>query len=445
MREGPLAELFRATEAAQRQQERQQEAVPPPEETVEHVPDFVQAEAEVDPVPEPEPGGSAEVVPLPDPEPEPEPELEPPAAAGAEPEPRIRHLEPLPEPPPRLHRVPRPDTAAYLAVIRVVGVGGAGLNALNRMIDAGISQVEFVAVNTDIQQLQMSDAPVKIHVGRELTEGLGSGADPELGRLAAEEAYDQIKRTLRGSDMVFVTAGEGGGTGSGAAPVVARIAHELGALTVGIVTTPFKFEGSRRHRTADEGVEALRRSCDTVIVIPNERLLEVLDKQTSMLDAFRIADDVLRQGVQGICDLITMPGLINLDFADVRTVMKSAGSALMGIGFSSGGENRAREAVERALRSPLIDETIVGAKGILLSIAGGDDLSLYEVNEAAEVVRAAATDDTNIIFGATVDERLTGQVWVTVIATGFGARGIRGSLVSARASDDLEPPSFLRD
>jgi cell division protein FtsZ len=401
----------------------------------------VQAEAEPEPERDVEPAAeTAEVVPLPEPEPEPEPEP-PPAAAES----RIRHLEPLPEPPPRLHRVPRPDTAAYLAVIRVVGVGGAGLNALNRMIDAGISQVEFVAVNTDIQQLQMSDAPLKIHIGRELTEGLGSGADPELGRLAAEEAYDQIKRALRGSDMVFVTAGEGGGTGSGAAPVIARIAHELGALTVGIVTTPFKFEGTRRHRTADEGVDGLRRACDTVIVIPNERLLEVLDKQTSMLDAFRIADDVLRQGVQGICDLITMPGLINLDFADVRTVMKGAGSALMGIGFSSGGENRAREAVERALRSPLIDETIVGAKGILLSIAGGDDLSLYEVNEAAEVVRAAATDDTNIIFGATVDERLTGQVWVTVIATGFGALGIRRPLTSAGVSGDLEPPSFLRD
>ncbi|MGB2953860.1 MAG: cell division protein FtsZ [Gaiellaceae bacterium] len=442
MREGPLAELFRATEAAQRQQERQQEgeaSVPappespePPEQTVEHVPDFAQ--------PEPEPEqAQAEVVPMPE-MPEPEP-----VAPAPPPEPRIRHLEPLPEPPPRLHRVPRADTGAYLAVIRVVGVGGAGLNALNRMIDAGISQVEFVAVNTDIQQLQMSDAPVKVHIGRELTEGLGSGADPELGRLAAEEAYDQIKRVLRGSDMVFVTAGEGGGTGSGAAPIVARIAHELGALTVGIVTTPFKFEGTRRHRAADDGVEALRRSCDTVIVIPNERLLEVLDKQTSMLDAFRIADDVLRQGVQGICDLITMPGLINLDFADVRTIMKGAGSALMGIGFSSGGESRAREAAERALRSPLIDEQIVGAKGILLSIAGGDDLSLYEVNEAAEVVRASATDDTNIIFGASVDERLTGQVWVTVIATGYGARGVRTSFVSARAGDELEPPSFLRD
>ncbi|MDP9308263.1 MAG: cell division protein FtsZ, partial [Actinomycetota bacterium] len=352
-------------------------------------------------------------------------------------------LQSLPEPAPRLHRVPRGETAAYLAVIKVVGVGGAGLNALDRMIDAGLAQVEFIAVNTDIQQLRMSDAPVKIHVGRELTEGLGSGADPDLGRSAAEESYDQIKNTLRGSDMVFVTAGEGGGTGSGAAPVVARIARELGALTVGIVTTPFRFEGTRRRGTAEHGVEELRRNCDTVVVIPNERLLEVLDKSTSMLDAFRIADDVLRQGVQGICDLITLPGLINLDFADVRTIMKDAGTALMGIGFSTS-ENRAREAAERALRSPLIDQQILGAKGILLSIAGGDDLSLYEVNEAAEVIRSASTDDTNIIFGATVDERLTGQIWVTVIATGFGVQGARQRVFGERplgGDDSLEPPS----
>ncbi len=313
------------------------------------------------------------------------------------------------------------------------------------MIDAGLAQVEFIAVNTDIQQLRMSDAPVKIHIGRELTEGLGSGADPDLGRSAAEEAYDQVKNALRGSDMVFVTAGEGGGTGSGAAPVVARIARELGALTVGIVTTPFRFEGTRRRGTAEQGVDELRRNCDTVIVIPNERLLEVLDKSTSMLDAFRIADDVLRQGVQGICDLITLPGLINLDFADVRTIMKEAGTALMGIGFSTS-DNRAREAAERALRSPLIDQQIMGAKGILLSIAGGDDLSLYEVNEAAEVIRSASTDDTNIIFGATVDERLTGQVWVTVIATGFGIQGARQRVFGERPlpEEGLEPPSFLQ-
>jgi cell division protein FtsZ len=458
MREGPLAELFRATEAAQRQAEKegreaepeqpeteQQASAPPeapveepkpkptpvepPEQTVEHVPEWEEA------APPPPPPPPTEPVRLPERPPEPKREEAP-----------RPKLEPLPEPPPRLHRVPEPG--AYIAVIRVVGVGGAGLNAVNRMIDADISQVEFVAVNTDIQQLQTSDAPVKIHIGRELTEGLGSGADPDLGRRAAEEAYDQVKRALRGSDMVFVTAGEGGGTGSGAAPVVARIAKELGALTVGIVTTPFQFEGTRRRKQADDGVDTLRANCDTVIVVPNERLLEVLDRETSMLDAFRIADDVLRQGVQGICDLITLPGLINLDFADVRTIMKDAGTALMGIGFSATGDNRARDAAERALRSPLIETDIGGAKGILLSIAGGDDLSLFEVNEAAEVVRGAATDDTNIIFGATVDDRLTGQVWVTVVATGFGPRAAQRRItMRAEARDDdesLEPPSFLQ-
>ena len=306
------------------------------------------------------------------------------------------------------------------------------------MIDAGIHQVEFVAVNTDIQALQVADAPTKIHIGRDITEGLGSGADPDVGRRAAEEARDALKRALRGSDMVFVTAGEGGGTGSGAAPIVAEIARELGALTVGIVTLPFRFEGTQRRRAADEGVAALRQACDTVIVVPNERLLEVLDQSTSMLDAFRIADDVLRQGVQGICDLITLPGLINLDFADVRTIMQDAGNALMGIGYSSG-DNRAVEAVERALRSPLIESDIIGAKGILLSIAGGDDLSLYEVNEAAEIVRQRSGDETNIIFGATIDERLTGQVWVTIVATGFGDRPRR------RNGEETSPPSFLSD
>jgi cell division protein FtsZ len=253
-----------------------------------------------------------------------------------------------------------------------------------------------------------------------------------------------VRAALRGSDMVFVTAGEGGGTGTGAAPVIAKIARELGALTVGIVTTPFKFEGTKRRAQADAGVDELRAACDTTIVIPNDRLLQVLDKSTSMLEAFRIADDVLRQGVQGICDLITMPGLINLDFADVRTIMMESGTALMGIGYSSNGENRAREAAERALRSPLIDTEITGARGILLSIAGGDDLSLIEVNEAAEVIRQAATDDTQIIFGATVDESLAGQVWVTVIATGLGAPRRRAYAVAA-GGEDLVPPSFLDD
>jgi cell division protein FtsZ len=309
-------------------------------------------------------------------------------------------------------------------------------------------------VNTDMQALHMSDAPTKIHIGRELTQGLGSGSDPNVGRAAAEEGYDELRQALRGADMVFVAAGEGGGTGTGAAPVVARIARELGALTVGIVTTPFKFEGTKRRTQAEQGVQQLRQACDTTIVIPNDRLLEVLDRSTSMLDAFKVADDVLRQGVQGICDLITMPGLINLDFADVRTVMSDSGTALMGIGFSSGADNRAKEAAERALRSPLIDEEITGASGILLSVAGGDDLSLLEVNEAAEVIRSAATDDTNIIFGATVDDRLTGQVWVTVVATGIGRAGRTGrrpptfaspSVATSSSGGDFDVPSFLRD
>src|SRR4051812_27100433 len=411
MREGPLAELFRATEAAQRGGGEQSEA-----ESSEELREAAPPKPVVAAVPEPSNRDAKRRAPEPEPEPE---------AASPSDRPAAAWLDPLPDHPGRLER--SRDSASYLAVIRVVGVGGAGLNALDRMLDAGITQVDFVAVNTDIQQLQMSDAPTKVHIGSDLTEGLGSGAEPEIGRRAAEEAYDQIKRTLRGSDMVFVTAGEGGGTGSGAAPVVASIARELGALTVGIVTMPFKFEGTRRRKQADEGVEALRRACDTLIVIPNDRLLEVLDKSTSMLDAFRIADDVLRQGVQGITDLITNPGLINLDFADVRTVMKDAGSALMGIGFATG-ENRGREAAERALGSPLIDTEISGARGILLSIAGGDDLTLFEVNEAAEAVRSAATDDTNIIFGATIDERLTGQIWITVVATGLSGSRRRNAV-----------------
>jgi cell division protein FtsZ len=436
MREGPLAELFKATEAAQRQAERErggetgQEATAPAQDLVE--PATVE-DVSAQPA-------APTLAAAPAPVPEPAPTTPAPAVERRYEEPPVSRLS---EAAPRLHRTPRPESAAYLAVIRVVGVGGGGLNAVNRMIEAGISQVEFIAVNTDIQQLRTCEAPIKLHIGRELTQGLGSGSDPELGRKAAEEGYDQIKHVLRGSDMVFVTAGEGGGTGTGAAPVVARIAKEVGALTVGIVTLPFRFEGTRRRSTAENGVEDLRDVCDTVIVIPNDRLLEVLERSTSMLDAFRIADDVLRQGVQGICDLITMPGLINLDFADVRTIMTDAGSAIMGIGFATG-ENRAREAASRALRSPLIDTEIVGARGILLSIAGGDDLTLLEVNEAAEVVREASTEETNIIFGATIDERLAGQVWVTVIATGLGSTRFRAT-PATREGETLEPPSFLRD
>jgi len=442
MREGPLAELFRATEAAQKaEQEKAQRSEHPEERTVEHVPTWEESVENVMPppaTPMPVPPAAP-----PPPRPIPEPPHEREREYEREPPPAIHFV---PEAAPRIHRAPRGEVASYLAMIRVVGVGGAGLNALHRMMDAGISQVEFVAVNTDIQQLQMSDAQTKIHIGRDLTQGLGSGSDPDIGRRAAEESYDQLKNALRGSDMVFVTAGEGGGTGSGGAPVVARIARECGALTVGIVTLPFKFEGTKRREQAESGVEELRASTDTTIVIPNDRLLEVLDKSTSMLEAFRIADDVLRQGVQGICDLITMPGLINLDFADVRTIMKDSGTALMGIGFASDGEDRAKQAAERALRSPLIDAEITGARGILLSIAGGPDLSLIEVHEAAEVIRQAATDDTQIIFGATVDDSLSGQVWVTVVATGLGGGGRRRMYAGVRSSDDLlEPPSFLQD
>jgi len=438
MREGPLAELFRATEAAQRQSKNEQAG------EQQQLP----TEPPVSPAPvvhEPAPPRAVENPPTPIRAVAPAPAIES-EPARRENRPLARWLDPLPEQPARLERAR--DSASYLAVIRVVGVGGAGLNAVDRMIDAGINQVDFIAVNTDIQQLQMSDAATKIHIGSEITEGLGSGADPEIGRRSAEDGYDAIKRSLRGSDMVFVTAGEGGGTGSGAAPVVARISRELGALTVGIVTLPFKFEGTRRKKQAEDGLQALREACDTLIVVPNDRLLEVLDKSTSMLDAFRIADDVLRHGVQGICDLITNPGLINLDFADVRTIMADSGSALMGIGYATG-ENRAKEAAERALRSPLIETEITGARGILLSIAGGDDLTLYEVNEAAEAVREAATDDTNIIFGATIDDRLEGQMWITVVATGIGrSSSKRGTFVTAASGGSgevLEPPSFLRD
>ena len=455
MREGPLAELFRATEAAQRQAEGQAPEEPPatpaqeePEErTVEHIPTWEESRAEQPAPPLPPTPAPIPPPPAPSPVPPPRPPDPDPPQIRREP-PVTRYVEPMPEAPPRLYRAPSSDTGAYLAVIKVVGVGGAGLNAVNRMIDAGISEVDFVAVNTDIQALHMSDAPQKIHIGRELTKGLGSGSDPDIGRRSAEEGYDQVKHALRGSDMVFVAAGEGGGTGSGAAPVVAKIARDLGALTVGIVTMPFKFEGTKRRTQADQGVQALRAACDTTIVIPNDRLLEVLDRSTSMLDAFKVADDVLRQGVQGITDLITLPGLINLDFADVRTIMSNSGTALMGIGFSSSGENRAKEAAERALRSPLIDEEITGATGILLSVAGGDDMTLIEVNEAAEVIRAAATEDTNIIFGATVDDRLTGQVWVTVVATGIGrgrhARRPTFAPPSLVDNDDVDVPSFLK-
>jgi len=311
-------------------------------------------------------------------------------------------------------------------VIRVIGVGGGGVNAVNRMVEAEVEGIEFVAVNTDVQSLQQSTADITLHIGAELTRGLGSGSDANVGRQAAMEDYDRMKALLKGSDMIFIAAGAGGGTGTGAAPVIARISREVGALTVAIVTKPFGFEGTRRGEQAERGVNSLAEEVDTLIVVPNDRLLGVLDRQTAMVEAFRVADDVLRQGVQGISDLVTLPGLINLDFADVRTIMSNAGNALLGIGMGVG-ENRATEAAMQAVSSPLLETSMDGARSILLSITGGTNLSLWEVNEAAKSVSEAAHPDANIIFGAMVDEKLDDQVWVTVVATGYGDQGRRKS------------------
>ena len=323
----------------------------------------------------------------------------------------------------------------YLAVIKVVGIGGGGVNAVNRMIEAGLKGVEFIAINTDAQALLMSDADIKLDVGRELTRGLGAGSDPEVGRRAAEEHRDELEEVLKGADMVFVTAGEGGGTGTGGAPIVAGIAKSLGALTIGVVTRPFTFEGRRRSMQAEEGVERLRVAVDTLIVIPNDRLLEISDQETSVLQAFRLADDVLLQGVQGITDLITTPGLINTDFADVSAVMRDAGSALMGIGKARG-ENRALEAARMAISSPLLEASVDGARGVLLTIAGGSDLGIYEVNEAAEIISDAADADANIIFGAVIDDSLGDEVKVTVIAAGFTD--------ASSSAASAAPPATLR-
>jgi cell division protein FtsZ len=353
---------------------------------------------------------------------------------------------------------------SYLAVIKVVGVGGGGTNAVSRMVDSGLRGVEFIAANTDAQALAGCDADIKLNIGHVSTHGLGAGANPEVGAAAAAESRDDIKEALKGADMVFVTAGEGGGTGTGAAPVIAEIAkNEIGALTVGVVTRPFEFEGTQRARSATEGIERLREVVDTLIVIPNEKLLAVVERRTSMLDAFKEADDVLRQGIQGITDLITIPGLINLDFADVRTIMHDAGSALMGIG-SAAGENRCAEAAKIAISSPLLEESVDGATGILLNITGGRELGLFEVNEAAEIIQEAADKDANIIFGAVIDESLGDEVRVTVIGTGFDHRPDRGGRRerTGRAvdrgprigdrerssleisDDDIDVPPFLR-
>lgn len=334
------------------------------------------------------------------------------------------------------------------ARIKVAGVGGGGQNAVNRMIDAGLQGVEFSALNTDAQALEMSNAAVKVRLGEKLTRGLGAGSNPEIGQKAAEESREEIRQLLEGADMVFVTAGMGGGTGTGGAPTVAEIAKEVNALTVGVVTKPFAFEGRRRQQQAEQGIKMLREKVDTLIVIPNDRLLQVAEKRTSIIDAFKLADDVLRQGVQGISDLITVPGLINLDFADVRTIMDNAGSALMGIGVCTG-EDRAVKAAKAAISSPLLEASIEGARGILLNITGSSSLGLFEVNDAAEIIAEAADPEANIIFGAVIDETLRDEVRVTVIATGFDddegrRRSGLGVEVPTFNGDGLEIPAFLR-
>jgi len=358
----------------------------------------------------------------------------------------------------------RDQTGNYIAVIKVCGVGGGGTNAVTRMVEAGVSGVEFIAVNTDAQALLMSESDVKIQIGSKGTRGLGAGANPEVGIAAATESRDELKEALKGADMVFVTAGEGGGTGTGGAPIVAELSKEVQALTVGVVTRPFTFEGRKRAQQAEQGISTLSEQVDTLIVIENDRLLQVVEKRTSIIEAFRMADDVLRQGVQGITDLITVPGLVNLDFADVRTIMSDAGSALMGIGVASG-ENRAAEAARAAVSSPLLEASIEGATGVLLNITGGAELGLFEVNEAAEVVTSAADQNANVIFGAVIDEAKGDEVTVTVIATGFGDRKRRRrrevpALITEEprrrerererepsfdTPDDLDVPSFLRD
>ncbi len=419
MREGPLAQLFRKTEeedeGAERRDERQ-------------TPDARRQE------PEPRREQPRRKPPRPAP-----PEPQTPAAGRYEstptPEERLRTVFASDIPENILEREPAravaPDPEPVVPawsldqgltrepVLRVIGVGGAGVNAVDRMIEAEIEGVEFIAVNTDLQSLEGSAAPTKLHIGSDVTRGLGSGSDPRIGRQAALDEYDDIKALLKGADMVFIATGAGGGTGTGAAPVVARISREVKALTVGICTKPFSFEGARRGAQAEAGIDEFATEVDTLIVIPNARLLSVLDKQTSMVEAFRVADDVLRQGVQGISDLITLPGLINLDFADVRTIMSEAGQALLGIGMGTG-ETRAIDAVEHAIESPLLETSLDGAQSILLSITGGRDLSLFEVNDAAKAVADVAHPEANIIFGAMVDEKMGDEVWVTVVATGYG-------------------------
>jgi cell division protein FtsZ len=433
MREGPLADLFRSTIRAEEEQPAEQRPAPEARSGDDDATRVLDRGETAAPTPPPEPTQIHE-----------EPEHAPPDPERVRAY-RVDELTDVPEPKERLTRIfteehdvegpaygrEEPGLADYhgpprphMPVIRVVGVGGAGVNAINRMIEAQIPGVEFMAINTDLQSLQQSTADVTVHLGSGVARGLGTGSNPELGYQAAFQEQDKIKRLLKGSDMVFVTAGVGGGTGTGAAPVIARLARDVGALAVGIVTKPFRFEGTRRGTQAEQGIEALSAEVDTLIVVPNERLLTVLSRETTMVEAFQVADDVLRQGVQGISELITLPGLINLDFADVRTTMRDAGHALLGIGMGTG-ETRAVAAAERAVSSPLLETSVDGARSILLSITGGPDLGLLEVSEAAQVVQEAAHPDANIIFGANLDETLSDQVWVTVIATRFDGRGRR--------------------
>jgi cell division protein FtsZ len=428
MREGPLAQLFRRTEE---DAERAGDGAPSPSTAAAREPGDAPAARPAEPSSTPEPH-----VPTP--------------------QERLRHAfssdlpdnvmsPPSPTPPPPAEE-PRPWASVPpvgVPQLRVVGVGGGGVNAVNRMIEAQVRGVEFIALNTDAQSLQQSAAHVTLQVGADVTRGLGSGSNPEQGRQAAMEDYDKTKALLKGADMVFITAGEGGGTGTGAAPVIARIARELGALTVGVVTKPFGFEGSRRAQVAEQGISALSEEVDTLIVVPNNRLLSVLDKRTSMVEAFRVADDVLRQGVQGISDLITLPGLINLDFADVRTIMSDAGPALLGIGMGAG-ERRAVDAAAQAVSSPLLETSVEGARGILLSITGGRDMSLWEVNEAARAVQEAAHPEANIIFGAMLDDRLEDEVWITVVATGYGETRREPRAERGRFAEPIGEPRVTR-
>jgi cell division protein FtsZ len=447
MREGPLADLFRST--AQPDDPPEAPAPPPRREDETRVMREETAASESEAREEP---AEQEVFDVEESEPEPEDvrayrSQEEPGADVPDRKDRLTKIfAEDPEPARAMYGREDPDYTRssepprpHSPVIRVVGVGGAGVNAVNRMVEAGIPGVEFMAINTDLQSLQQSLADVTVHLGTGAQRGLGAGSNPELGYRSAFEEQDKIKRLLKGSDMVFVTAGAGGGTGTGAAPVVARLARDVGSLTVGIITKPFRFEGTRRAKQADDGVDALAAEVDTLIVVPNEKLLSVLATNTTMIEAFQVADDVLRQGVQGISELITLPGLINLDFADVRTTMRDAGQALLGIGMGAG-DNRAVSAAERAVSSPLLETSVNGAKSILLSITAGEDLTLMEVSDAAKIVQEAAHPDANIIFGANIDESLTDQVWVTVIATRFDGRGRRsdGSTSEKRAAGSAQ-------